>query len=478
MALSRRRFVQGAAITAGFVGLGRYTWAQGFGRAEPQPYLNEVDGYGPLVPDPKRILDLPEGFSYTVLSRAGDVMDDGFRVPGLPDGMAAFSGPDGRVILVRNHEMTKEGTLDGAFGVENELFARLDRGQVYDAGYGRPHLGGTTTIVYDPETRTVERQFLSLAGTLRNCAGGPTPWGTWITCEEAVDQANENTNERHHGYAFEVPATADIGLADPVPLEGMGRFYREAVAVDPGTNIVYQTEDRGDGLIYRFIPDVPGNLAAGGRIQVLAFLDMPSADTRNWAETAAPKLPVGKPMPVRWIDIDQPDVTEDDLRVRGFEMGAARFARGEGMWWGDGEVFFACTNGGVAQRGQIFRYRPSPAEGTVGEQLDPGTLELYLEPNNVGLLESCDNVAVAPWGDLLICEDQAAQSSVVRQQGVNYLRGVTPEGRMYTIARNRYVGDSELAGSCFAPDHPTLFVNIQSAGLTLAVTGPWAERRG
>ncbi len=436
-----------------------------------------LDRFGPLVPDPYNLLVLPKGFSYTVLSRTGDPMADGFRVPGSPDGMAAFPGPNGRVIIVRNHELEKDQTFNGPFGVENELFAKLDRSQVYDAGYGRPHLGGTSTIVYDPAARRVETMFLSLVGTARNCAGGQTPWNSWITCEENVDVKDAATHEENHGYAFDVAATAAPGLAKPVPLP-MGRFYREAVAVDPRTSIVYQSEDREDGLLYRFVPNVPRQLHAGGRVQVLALRDRASADMRNWAELAQPRIPTGAPLPVRWIDIEQPNVARDDLRTRGFELGAARFARGEGMWFGNNEFYVACTNGGLSLRGQIFRYRPSPAEGTPGEEAAPGQLELYLEPNNVGLLESCDNVTVAPWGDLFICEDNAAPTSdVVRDVRVNYVRGVTPDGKMYTVARNRYESNSELSGICFAPGHPTMFINIQSPGITFAVTGPWSAER-
>lgn len=474
MSFTRRQFVQSVAVSAGFGGLGRWAWAQ---RAPgPQPYLNEADVYGPLISDPKRLLDLPKGFSYTVLSRTGDPMADGFRVPGAPDGMAAFAAPNGRVIIVRNHELEKDQTFNGPFGVENELFAKLNRAQVYDAGYGRPHLGGTSTIVYDPAANRVEKMFLSLVGTARNCAGGPTPWNSWITCEENVDVKDAATHEQNHGYAFDVPATTAIGLAKPVPLP-MGRFYREAVAVDPRTSIVYQSEDRDDGLLYRFVPNIPRQLHAGGRVQALALRDRAAADTRNWAELAQPRIPIGSPLPVRWIDIDQPDTVRDDLRARGFARGAARFARGEGMWFGSNEFYLGCTNGGLSQRGQIFRYKPSPAEGTPAEETSPGQIELYLEPNNVGLLESCDNVTVAPWGHLFICEDDAAPTSdVVRDVRVNYVRGVTPAGKMYTIARNRYEGNSELAGICFAPDHPTMFINIQSPGITFAVTGPWNGR--
>ena len=107
-----------------------------------------------------------------------------------------------------------------------------------------PCLGGTTTLVYDTRTQTLEKHFLSLIGTIRNCAGGLTPWNTWITCEETMQKA-EGTYDADHGYNFEVPASADIGLADPIPLKAMGRFNHEAVAVDPKTGIVYETEDRG-----------------------------------------------------------------------------------------------------------------------------------------------------------------------------------------------------------------------------------------
>jgi secreted PhoX family phosphatase len=250
----------------------------------------------------------------------------------------------------------------------------IARTHIYDYGHGRPHAGGTTTIVYNPATVRVERQFLSLAGTLRNCAGGPTPWNTWITCEEAVDLPNEQ-NEQRHGYNFEVPASA-TGPVTPLPLKAMGRFMHEAVAVEPRTSIVYQTEDRSDGLIYRFLPETRGNLAAGGRLQVLTVRDRKTLDTRNFAETGAPKIPVGQNLAVRWLDIDNVDTEKDDLRARGAALGAAVFARGEGMWYGNGEVYFSCTNGGLSMRGQIFRYTPSPVEGEAGEEGYPGIVNI------------------------------------------------------------------------------------------------------
>jgi secreted PhoX family phosphatase len=286
-------------------------------------------------------------------------------------------------------------------------------------------------------------------------------------------------SEKNHGYVFEVPASATPALAPPIPLTALGRFYHEAAAVDPRTGIVYQTEDRADSLIYRFIPATRGALAKGGRLQVLSVRDRRTLDTRNWAETGAARVNPGEWLAVRWLDIDEVEAPKDDLRFRGASKGAALFARGEGMWFGNGELFFGCTNGGLGQRGQIFKYVPSPAEGTPDEEKAPGRLQLYLEPNNAHVLESVDNVGIAPWGDLILCEDEAAPANVVvRYNGVsNFLRGVTPAGKVYTLGRNRYPGGSELSGACFAPDHPTMLVNIQGAGLTLAITGPWRDRR-
>ena len=171
-----------------------------------------------------------------------------------------------RVTVVCNHELTNDNTFPGPYGLMNELAAKVPEGKLYDAGKeGRPSLGGTSTFVYHLQRREVESHFLSLAGTERNCAGGPTPWGSWISCEETTVKAGDDHNQ-HHGYNFEVPATANPSLCDPIPLKAMGRFRHEAVAVDPATGIVYQTEDEEDGLITRFLPGEPGNLQAGGRL--------------------------------------------------------------------------------------------------------------------------------------------------------------------------------------------------------------------
>lgn len=421
--------------------------------------------FGPLLEDPAGIFDLPEGFSYKIISRFKDVMDDGFFVPHRPDGMATFPGPGGLTILIRNHEVNAaKGGDESAFGSDFRLTEKLSASDFYDYGLdNNPGQGGTTTIVYDTQKQEVVRQYLSLAGTLRNCAGGPTPWNSWLTCEEIVTEPDD-VYAKHHGYVFEVPASAEIQLANPVPIKAMGRFNHEAVAVDPDSGVIYLTEDDSEGIFYRFIPNQKENLHAGGRLQALVIFDQPSMDTRNWEE---PTIKPGERFNVKWIDLENVDSPEDDLRYRGYEKGAARFARGEGMWYGNDAVYFACTNGGKERLGQIWKYIPSAKEAASGEDSVPGKLELFVEPNNSSMIENADNLTVAPWGDLIVCED------CDRMQDLN---GITPEGNIYKLGRNAK-SNSELAGATFSPDGSTLFMNIQHSGLTLAITGPWEKAR-
>ena len=452
MRFSRRDFLQqSAAVAAGFGGL------QTLSAHQSDKDALRTEGYGMLQPDPAQILELPKGFRYRIISQAGELMNDGLVVPGKPDGMAAFPGPKGTTILVRNHEINPAVTPTvGPFGKDNNKLTDGIRAKLYDPGE-RPNLGarvpclgGTTTLVYDTQRQRTVQQFLSLSGTLRNCAGGLTPWGSWITCEETVERAGKVCS-LDHGYNFEVPATAKPHLAQAVALKAMGRFNHEAIAVDPETGIVYQTEDRHDGLLYRFIPKVKGQLARGGKLQALVVEDAAALDTRNWEEQ---RVPVGGKLTVRWLEMDEVESPKDDLRQRGFAKGAARFARGEGMWYAEGSIYFACTNGGAKKAGQVWK-------------LTGDTLELFAEPNDKDLCDNCDNLTVAPWGDVVLCEDGG---------GEQFLVGITPAGRFYKLGRNAK-SNSEFAGATFSPDGSTLFVNIQHQALTLAITGPWKDRQ-
>lgn len=446
---NRRNFLK--ATGTAFAALATSCTSNGMGAAT-KPL---VPGYGPLKPDPAGLLDLPRGFSYTVVSSLGDAMDDGFTVPDFADGMGCFALDDGTIALVRNHELLPGQDAGGNLPSGYDRFEgsqTLPTGQVIEGSFVLP--GGTTTMVLDPKSMKVLRQNRSLAGTMRNCAGGTTPWGSWLSCEEWTSRAGGPIS-RDHGYVFEVPATAQ-GLVDPVPLKAMGRFYHEAACVDPVSGIVYMTEDRVDGLLYRFIPAVRGSLNQGGRLQALALAEVDLADSRNWNGAFFDR---GSWYAADWIDLDDVESPNEDLRYRGAAKGALLFGRGEGLFMGDGELYFCCTSGGAMRLGQVFCLRPKPG--------GPDMLQLFFESDSLEQFNFGDNLCVAPNGHLIVCEDQYAE--VVD----NHLRGITPAGEAYTFARLHW--QTELAGACYSPDGKTLFVNVFSPTRTLAITGPWQE---
>ncbi|HUF46953.1 MAG TPA: alkaline phosphatase PhoX [Vicinamibacterales bacterium] len=401
-------------------------------------------GYGHLSParaanTSEILLALPEGFTYTVFGRKGDPMTDGLPTPEAHDGMAAFE-VNGELRLVRNHEIRTGPRRGGAI---------VQQGPSYDPDAG----GGTTTLVIDPETMEPTRSFASLSGTMVNCAGGPTPWGSWVTCEETTTGVATGY-ARPHGYCFEVPADADEPV-DPIPLKAMGRFVHEAIAVDPATGIVYLTEDRNSSGLYRFIPARPGQLAEGGRLEMLAVGGHPQYDSRRNQKPF-------DPMPVAWVPIEDPDPADaetnvESMRQQGFRQGGATFARLEGAWFGSGCLYVTATNGGDRRFGQVWEYRP-------GE--DGGWLRLIYESTDHTRLVGPDNICVSPRGGLVICEDGPE---------VQYLRGLTVDGQIFDFARNAVPAfeESEFAGATFSPDGRTLFVNIQGPGLTFAIRGDW-----
>jgi secreted PhoX family phosphatase len=406
----------------------------------------EETGYGPLIKDPKKIIDLPKGFSYKIISRAGEKMADGFYVPAYPDGMGAFPGPDGLTIILRNHEVWPGLTSSfGAFGKRNRLLKRLREDLIYDkARSDNRCLGGTTTLVFDTKSQQLKSQFLSLA---------------WLTAEETFEEAGE-IYKKDHGYIFEVPVSAEPRIAKPLPIKALGHFVHEGVAVEPDRSIVYQTEDQQDSLFYRFIPNKAKHLYEGGRLQCLAVADRPQFDTRNWRKQ---RVSPGEILAVRWLDLDDVDPDQDNLRYQGYKKGAAIFARGEGLCLNNGEVYFTCTIGSRTATGQIWRYILSPFEGTERENESPGKLELFIELNDKKTLENPDQITMAPWGDLLVCEDG---------EGEQYILGITSQRKIYRFARNA-LDESEFSGTSFSPDGSTMFLNNLKSGLTFAITGPW-----
>ena len=448
-------------------------------------------GYGPVRPvaeagsDGREILALPAGFSYVVFGKIGSTMTDGNPTPLALDGMAAFAGPRGTVRLIRNHEDRNPpgtGSVPASPGAYDES-AR----------------GGTTTLDYDPGGRRLVRGFVSLSGTTVNCAGGRgLGHRSWISGEELVGgPAFTNAAQRfpkRHGYLFEVPLRLSPGEpVTPEPLVAMGRFAHEACATDQRTGVVYETEDPGTGQgagFYRFIPDDPDFLTEGGKLQMLAVRNRPQADLRDGQQ-------VGRRLPVRWVDIEEPDpeylVNNDPGSVfnQGQGDGGAKFNRLEGCWYGgrDG-IYFASTSGGEVKNGdvnsdgyeegygQIWNFRP--------ERRSEGTLTLIYESTGAEALDSPDNLTVTPRGGLILCEDDASSDSDTDEtapgiEDVNRLIGYSARGEVFEFAVNR-LNDSELAGATFSPDGGTLFVNIfgraslsdpPNEGMTIAIAGPW-----
>ncbi|MFF9773488.1 PhoX family protein [Streptomyces sp. NPDC013978] len=424
------------------------------GTATAQSTLGH-SGYGPLIPDPNGLLDLPKGFRYRVLSREGDPLRSGEGpVPSNHDGMSALAGRHGRVHLVRNHENRHNGRIP----------VPTIEGLTYDP-MGK---GGCTSLMLDARGKVLSER-VAIAGTAVNCAGGPTPWGTWLTCEENEDKAGTNGYTKDHGFIFEVDP-ADPHRSGAVPLTAMGRFQHEAIAVDPKRGVVYETEDafeRPFGLFYRFLPDKPkgglGSLRAGGRLQAMRVPGVPDLS------------PIQEPGAcfdgIEWVDVPDPLAARTAIRHQDFgPKGITHAQKLEGCYWGGRCVYFVSSfarsaEGSAADHyGQIWRYDPDHRTLTLVIAFGPHT-DLQLPG------ESPDNICLAPSGGLMVCEDGS---------GAQHVYGVTRRGEVYAMARNgQNIGTAddpewgEFAGVTFSPDGDTMYVNCYTPGTTFAVTGPW-----
>ena len=455
--LANRRSFLRSTVAFGSVAVGAsfqaLLWRAG---GKDRPHVTE--GYGPLrrVADETtgfELIQLPAGFRYLSYGWTGDPMADGGSTPGAHDGMAVIgTRPNGELVICRNHELSVERTPPDGAG---------------EITYDRKSAGGCSTLRFDPVVGQWIEARTSLAGTARNCAGGPTPWGSWLSCEETVWGPGDKDNEislpfeQTHGWIFEVPAEH---AALPQPLTDMGRFVHEAVAVDPMSGYVYETEDRLEAGFYQFIPNRRGQLAEGGRLQMLKAIGRP--DLRTGCQ-------VGKTYDVAWVDIEDPTRPhspgeQDTAGVfsQGKAQGATTFARLEGCWAGEDRIYFDATSGGDKGLGQIWQYDPRQQQ-----------LTLIFESPSRDVLDSPDNLAVSPRGGIILCED--GSSNPLR------LHGLTSDGRLFPFAanntvlkgeRNGFKGDfrqGEWAGATFSPDGEWLFVNLQRPGITLAITGPW-----
>jgi len=464
--VDRRAFLRGGAALAGGLALASFPGLAGSARAAK----NDGPAYGPLHPAYDEatglpLLHLPLGFRYFSYGWTGDPLDDRTPTPALHDGMAIIREFGRWLVLCRNHEVGPGSPFTS---------------HPYSTGAG----GGTTNLVFDLKTERFVSAYATLSGTVRNCAGGLTPWGTWLTCEETTTA----TAGKPHGYVYDV---GPLG-GSPIPLKRLGRFSHEAVAVDPRTGIVYETEDGpswpGDDAsgFYRFVPRFPGSLNEGGRLQMLKIKGQPQFDARKLGAT-------GQIYHVEWVDVSIPDpkvdannnLLEPSPFKQGLAGGGALFQRPEGCWYGDEKIYFLSTDGGPVSEGQVFVYDPKRE-----------TLKVIYASPDYKVLENPDNLVVTPDGSLLLCEDNSGtppgppnagerllflRDGQISEFALNALN-FTPSGlgsyqrSQSGVTFSNDYRQQEWAGAHFSPDGEWLFVNIQTPGVTFAITGPWGWR--
>ncbi len=467
----RRTFIRTAAVGAAAVATGVRPAAAG---AATRPAFKRATRIAPSLTQAGPELALLPGFTYKAFAAFGSAMSDGFITPPIHDGMGVFDQPGGGYRIVRNHELgdsndNRPGTVLG------------DPATAYD----KKAPGGTITLVLNDSAHLLDH-FISLNGTDSNCSGSPTPWDTWLTCEETTVGTGGGWG-KPHGYIFEVDPSADAPVLTK-PIKAMGRFTHEAAAVDPATSVVYMTEDYNPDGFYRYIPDTPGHLEQGGVLQALKIKGMPGYDTIH-GQT------VGAALPAVWVDIDDPDPDDAEehpraVRTQGVDKGAARFMSGEGCTWRDDHVVFDSSDGGDYGRGQIWSYRATAHRGDLDEE---GELTLLFESTDKHVLDYPDNMCTSPGGGIVVVEDGDDRQ--------NFIRGLLPDGSMITLGQNLVdvrrqliaasgklydpkvpdddfgvadgVGRSEFAGPRFSQDGTWLFVNIQVPGITCAITGDW-----
>ncbi|MFD0268496.1 alkaline phosphatase PhoX [Streptomyces sp. NPDC127106] len=478
MPLSRRDFTARTVVAGAGVALtgsvGALATAPGALAADDGAHRDEhgrpcEPGYGPLLSDPAGILALPAGFRYRVLTHSGvTTLESGEFTPQKHDGTAAFEGHRGVTLLVNNHEL-KGKRADWAHPVP------LTEGLVYD-----PAAAGGCTVV-EVRRGGEAAEWVGIAGTSTNCAGGATPWGTWLTCEETEDRAGKNGMTKDHGYVFEVDPHDRRANRAPQPVKALGRYAHEAVVIDPRLGHAYLTEDASgpNGLLYRWTP--PSGFRHGrGRLRTLAADAGVLAAAKcfdsggRFVDDLSRATKTGTVYGVDWVAVPDRDAQTVSVRKQFGEGAVTRARKLEGMWWADGGAYFVSSyareeSPGAAHDGQVWFYDPERRTITL-------KVLLGVNPDPAGSTanDGPDNITVSPYGGLVIAEDG---------EGLQHLLGATESGRTYPLARNELnIGTaeepeySEFAGVCFSPDGRTLFACIQEPGIMLAITGPW--RRG
>ncbi len=446
--------------------------------------------FPPLKDDPNGILALPEGFSYRIVTREGqtDMAFGQGKTPGLHDGTGVVGQKHAGYTLILNHELGP-GSANGVPHIP---------GTVYDPG--APMSGGCTVVNTDPDGGLLS-QWVGISGTIRNCAGGVTPWGTWLTCEESSNKAGSSWSgggqsgvyQKDHGYVFEVYPDASSAQL-PKPIKAFGRYDHEALAVEPKQRRVYLSEDASgpNGLFYRWTAS-SGKLEKGfaehlgdteGTLEAMQIRLDDGTIVPDVAYITSAQL--GRPFQVTWIAVPDRDAKTVPTRQQFADGTVTRGKKFEGVW-SNGEGCYIVNSYAFATAdlppdaakhdGMVWFYNYKDETITLvtyfphnGFAEGEGPSPKYADMT----FDGPDNVTVTPWGTLVLAEDGVRASHVLSS---------VPGGPTYAIARNQVqIGTtngaptySEFTGPTFSPDGKVLFVNIQTPGIQLAITGPWQD---
>jgi secreted PhoX family phosphatase len=451
--------------------------------------------FPPLQDDPNGILALPAGFSYRIVTREGqtDLSFGQGKTPAFHDGTGVVAAGRNRLTIIQNHEMTPHMST---FGVPHIA------GTVYDPG--AVNASGCTVINADGDGKATA-EWVGISGTVRNCAGGVSPWGTWLTCEETFIAAGATwsaagqtgTYEKNHGYVFEVFQT-DSGHQLPKPIKAFGRFEHEALAVESNLKHVYLSEDASgpNGLFYRWTAPHGVRLGHGlanqlsdtaGTLEAMQIRLDDGSIVPDVAYITSAQL--GRPFKVTWTAVLDRDAVTTPIRKQFADGTVTRGKKFEGVW--------ATGKGVYIVNSFAFGANDLPADATKHDGMvwfydfsdQTITLVTYFPHNPESETEGPgpkypdltfdgpDNVTVTPWGTLVLAEDGVKASHVL---------SAVPGGPTYALARNQLANGtsngaptySEFTGPTFSPDGKILFVNIQVPGITLAITGPWRRYLG
>lgn len=384
--------VGGIALSGGLLG--------GALDAMAAPALPGAGPYGPLGPPDANGVRMPAGFTSRVVARTGErIGPSGYEFHGLPDGMGTFLAKDGGFILASNSELPN---VPGQWEI------------------------GAGAIRFDRDFRVIDA-YPILKNTSINCAGGVTPWGTWLSCEETS-----------MGQVFECdPWGRNPSSARPA----MGRFKHEAAVIDPIGRHAFLTEDLGTGCFYRFRPDRYPDLSSG-------LLDVAIVDDNGT---------------VTWVELPDPEFT-GAIPTREQIPGATVFKRGEGAWYDDGIVYFATT-----QDERVYAYHC--ASGEIEVLYDGKAL------GDASPLHNTDNVTVSPLsGDLYVCEDGDDLQVCLISTGAGGAAEVAPFLQFPGEAHR----NSELTGPVFDPSGSRFYVASQRAlpaGAIFEICGPFRRTR-